>query len=332
MSTPLVSIIIPTANRPSLLPRAVDSALAGMAAHEVEVIVVPNGPDTSWQESLSPYINHPSLRILPIAKQHANAARNHGMRHARGKLIRFLDDDDKLYPSRAVQQYAALVQSGNDLCSADIDLLDYEGHVFDNWLQDRRTDDFTESICSHHRMQQVTAHVFRLDMVSDVPWDESLPYSQDICWLLDIVSRKDLKWTRLEIKVGGWHRHLEKRISTDASILQARVFVAERLRSVASALAESGRLSATRRVAIADGIWEQIHETFYLSPVYWWKMGRWADTFCPGSHPPIRMYEYPLITKLPFGPLVWEALTFPRRVARHAVKAAGYKLGFARWW
>lgn len=40
--TPLISAVIPTANRPRYLPRAVDSALAGMNPGDVEVLVIPN--------------------------------------------------------------------------------------------------------------------------------------------------------------------------------------------------------------------------------------------------------------------------------------------------
>ncbi len=110
--TPLVSIIIPTHNRPHFLPRAVDSALAGMPAGEVEVIVVPNGPDESWKQSLLPYKHNSSVRVIPITAANANIARNTGLAAANGEFVRFLDDDDYLIPEGAVKQYALIKESG----------------------------------------------------------------------------------------------------------------------------------------------------------------------------------------------------------------------------
>lgn len=48
---PLISAIIPTANWPHDLPRALESALTVMPPGEVEVIVVPNDLDESWRGS-----------------------------------------------------------------------------------------------------------------------------------------------------------------------------------------------------------------------------------------------------------------------------------------
>ena len=73
--TPLVSVIIPTKNRPLYLPNSVQSALDGMDQGDVEVVVVPNGPDNSWRRSLLPYRNNPLVRVLPIEEANANIAR-----------------------------------------------------------------------------------------------------------------------------------------------------------------------------------------------------------------------------------------------------------------
>jgi len=70
MTTPVCSVIIPTVNRPHYLPRAVESALSGIKPGEVEVIVVPNGPDESCKESLKSYQGLSLTRILRLLKEH----------------------------------------------------------------------------------------------------------------------------------------------------------------------------------------------------------------------------------------------------------------------
>ena len=106
MTNPILSIIIPTYNRPHLLPRAVNSALA-QTVEDIEVIVV---DDASPQPVQLP--DHPKLRIirLPINSGGA-AALNIGARAARGRWITYLDDDDKLLPHMVKVSLEALAKT-----------------------------------------------------------------------------------------------------------------------------------------------------------------------------------------------------------------------------
>ncbi|MGK7947909.1 MAG: glycosyltransferase family 2 protein [Xenococcaceae cyanobacterium] len=106
MKTPLLSIIIPTYNRPQLLPRAVESALA-QTVEDIEVIVVDDASPEPVQLS-----EHPKLRVirLPI-NSGGSVARNTGAKAAKGRWISFLDDDDTLLPHMAEVSLAALAQT-----------------------------------------------------------------------------------------------------------------------------------------------------------------------------------------------------------------------------
>lgn len=102
----LLSIIIPTYNRPNLLLRAVNSALA-QTIEDFEVIVV---DDCSSEPVDLP--EHPRLRIIRLPKNKGgSAARNIGTRAAKGRWINFLDDDDELLPHMARVSLEALQQS-----------------------------------------------------------------------------------------------------------------------------------------------------------------------------------------------------------------------------
>jgi glycosyltransferase involved in cell wall biosynthesis len=91
---PLVTIVIPTHDRPHLVDRAVLSALA-QDEPAVEVIVV----DDASTEPYRPSVSDQRLRTVRIDESGgANAARNVGLAHARGEWVTFLDDDDELYP------------------------------------------------------------------------------------------------------------------------------------------------------------------------------------------------------------------------------------------
>jgi len=101
--TPTLSIVVPTRNRPELLPGAVESALA-QTIGDVEVVVVDDG-------SVEPVRLAPDPRVrtvrLPESRGLA-AALNAGARTARGRWLAHLDDDDRLSPRMAELSLAAI--------------------------------------------------------------------------------------------------------------------------------------------------------------------------------------------------------------------------------
>lgn len=93
MSNPLLSIIIPTYNRPQLLARAVKSALA-QTIDDFEVIVIDDASPCAIDLP-----EHPRLRIVRLPENKGVVvARNVGANVARGKWLTYLDDDDELLP------------------------------------------------------------------------------------------------------------------------------------------------------------------------------------------------------------------------------------------
>lgn len=103
MTHPQLSIIIPTHNRPHLLPLAVQSALK-QTYQNLEVIVV---DDASSQRTHLP--EEPRLRVIRLEQGVGGAgARNVGTQAARGRWVTYLDDDDCLLPNMAEVSLSAL--------------------------------------------------------------------------------------------------------------------------------------------------------------------------------------------------------------------------------
>ena len=107
--SPLVSVIIPTYNRPQYIRRAIDSCFSQKNVR-VEVIVVDdNGLGTEAQvtveEMLKVYNTNSNFKYVPHqVNKNGAAARNTGIRIASGKYIAFLDDDDWYEPLKIVAQ------------------------------------------------------------------------------------------------------------------------------------------------------------------------------------------------------------------------------------
>jgi glycosyltransferase involved in cell wall biosynthesis len=94
MSTPEVSVVIPTLSRPELVTRAVRSALAQTIV-DIEVIVVIDGPDDATNTALAA-ITDDRLRVVALPQRGgASNARNAGVRVARAPWTALLDDDDQ---------------------------------------------------------------------------------------------------------------------------------------------------------------------------------------------------------------------------------------------
>ncbi|APU21296.1 glycosyltransferase family 2 protein [Actinoalloteichus sp. GBA129-24] len=113
---PLVSVIVPTLNRPVELGQALASVAAqqGVDLAEVEVVVINDG-GTSVESVIAtardwglPVVamNHPRRCGLP-------SARNTGLDLSRGRYVAFLDDDDVFLPRHLVTALAGL-ESGAD--------------------------------------------------------------------------------------------------------------------------------------------------------------------------------------------------------------------------
>jgi glycosyltransferase involved in cell wall biosynthesis len=103
---PPVSVVIPTYNRAPLLARSLRSVL-GQSYGEFEVIVVDDG-STDGTAGVVAGFDDPRLRYVALARNAgAAAARNVGIRLARGKFLAFQDSDDEWVPSKLSKQMAA---------------------------------------------------------------------------------------------------------------------------------------------------------------------------------------------------------------------------------
>ncbi|MFO0730016.1 MAG: glycosyltransferase [Nitrospiraceae bacterium] len=96
-STPLVSVIIPTVNRPQQLMEAVKSVLA-QTLQDFEIIVV-NDAGSEVEPLLAACSGSRAITYIRHGTNlERSATRNHGLKVARGKYIAYLDDDDRFLP------------------------------------------------------------------------------------------------------------------------------------------------------------------------------------------------------------------------------------------
>lgn len=136
-SSSLVSVVIPTRNRPEFLARALKSVAAQSYPHIEAVVVDENDPDSREREQTAEVIEHARKRgsILYLQNRSPSGAcraRNDGIAASSGKYIAFLDDDDYWRPEKIQVQVEALQAAGETtaLIYTGLEIVDTrENHV-----------------------------------------------------------------------------------------------------------------------------------------------------------------------------------------------------------
>src|SRR5260221_4431466 len=115
---PLVSIVITASNSAAFISETLMTVF-GQTFNDFEVVIVNDGsPDTEeFELALQPY----RARVIYLKQENrgAGAARNAGLRAARGELIAFLQGDDVWSPTYPSEQVKFMREYGCDLACAD---------------------------------------------------------------------------------------------------------------------------------------------------------------------------------------------------------------------
>lgn len=203
-----LSIIIPTYNRLLLLKEALDS-FVGLLDCSYEVVIVDDGSTDGTAEYLRSL--HEPIRAFFQEHKGGNAARNYGLREARGRYIKFLDDDDWLIVSTVDQQVQYLnIRHEVDVCYSGYGIVYDDGSVqfigigpnsgFENRIVERVTSKW---------VIPPFIYILRTEAARKIDWDETLSSSQDTDYFLRIML-EDVQFDRLP-GIVGWFRHDSQR-------------------------------------------------------------------------------------------------------------------------
>jgi teichuronic acid biosynthesis glycosyltransferase TuaG len=114
----LISVIMPSYNHGSFIGDAVASVLS-QTHRNLELIVVDNFSTDSTADVLSRF-DDPRLQVHRFDNRGVIAAgRNHGLAHARGEWVAFLDSDDSWLPHKLERQAAHVTVPGVSCIASD---------------------------------------------------------------------------------------------------------------------------------------------------------------------------------------------------------------------
>jgi glycosyltransferase involved in cell wall biosynthesis len=104
---PKVTVIIPTFNRAHFLRAAIESVLI-QTFRNFEIVVVDDASNDETPSIVRSFRHAPIRYLRHDSKKGQGAARNTGIREARGEYIALLDDDDEWLPEKLEQQVTLL--------------------------------------------------------------------------------------------------------------------------------------------------------------------------------------------------------------------------------
>jgi len=311
-SRPDVSVIIPIYNRRNYLEQAIESCFEDEATLDVEVIVVDDGSTDDTRAYLQS-LEDERVHTIFQENQGASAARNRGMERAQGKYLKFLDDDDYLYPEGLRAQFEALEESGNDVSYGDL-ILCWEEEQDQQYCQNGEASDLFTALATSRVDRLPLLFLLRRSSIEDVRWDESMEYLEDYAFILEASSRR-LSCETVEEPVAVHRIHegprLSHRMADDTTIFLLRTKCRMYWKSFRRLLNRNSQPPSLRDTGAA-AVWEQAHK---LAPfdfsgfVEWYRK---TKNVHPNFRPerPYRLLE--LFDRL-FSPLVTDALLQPFR-------------------
>lgn len=111
---PKVSVIIPTHNRPELVGLAISSVL-NQTYNDLELIVVDVGLEKRADQIANGFNDSRLTYIKSDRELNGSAARNVGIKRAKGEFIAFLDDDDEWLPEKLAVQMREFENTSQDV-------------------------------------------------------------------------------------------------------------------------------------------------------------------------------------------------------------------------
>lgn len=186
----LVSVVIPVFNRAHTLHRAIDSVRM-QDVTDWELIVVDDGSTDGSADIPASYGDARIRSIRHDTNRGAAAARNTGVRAARGRYIAFLDSDDEWLPGKLRAQLDAMERGADApqaLCTGFLLHREKTGHRSRRHPQADGT--WFETMLDGCYVSPGSTLMVRRDCFAAVgPLDETLPRLEDWDWLLRCMER-----------------------------------------------------------------------------------------------------------------------------------------------
>jgi glycosyltransferase involved in cell wall biosynthesis len=266
---PLISVVIPVFNHLPELERAIKSVLL-QTFQDFEVIVVDDGSDEDVK-SVCDTFGDERIRYFRVPRKNANAARNRGIKEAKGVYTAMLDADDEFLPDHLKLRVEKMKKDGCDGIFGSA--LVYDGSV--EKVKRSRPLNPGESMADYLLTDgfcPTPSHFYRTEAAFEIEWDEDLFRNQDYDFSIRFADRSVFICDpRSTVRI-HWEKGHKKKL-TDIHFRSQRRFI-EKHRSRISKGALVNYLYSMKKEAAEIGNQEQMDyykkELIKISPGFGW--------------------------------------------------------------
>lgn len=206
-----ISVIIPSHNRARLLPRCLDSVLAQTRPPD-EIIIVDDGSTDGTAALVAE--RYPDVRLMAQPNRGVSAARNAGVRGARGDWLAFLDSDDAWLPAKLERQCQTIEKDPEQQALHTNEVWIRNGVRVNQKRKHKKRGGFIFQHCLPLCVISPSSVMLHRRVFAQVGlFDETLPVCEDYDLWLRICARMPVSFIDepLVVKYGGHEDQLSKR-------------------------------------------------------------------------------------------------------------------------
>ena len=130
IQNPLVTVITPVYNSEKFIGETIESVI-GQSYKNWEMIIVDDGSTDDTESIIRSYSSKdPRIKYLPLGYNSGGPAvpRNHGIKHAKGEYIAFLDSDDLWLPNKLSETLKVINRTKNKIVYTNVLCIDEKDH------------------------------------------------------------------------------------------------------------------------------------------------------------------------------------------------------------
>lgn len=246
MHYPLISVIMPVYNVENFVKRAFDSMIH-QTYQNIEILVIDDGSIDGTSKICDDYAKKDSrIHIVKQKNAGAAAARNHGMRLAKGEYILFMDSDDTMHPKTIEILYQMVTENKVNL--GMVNFLEVE-EPYTEWKEIEKN---KVNLFSQEKMLDILCsggENLKLRLLLTVPWCklyhyqllEGISYPEGtICedeFMINDIVRKCKKMAYMDISLYGYlvrpgsvmHRNFDRKRLASMKAFEERIQCAKDL-------------------------------------------------------------------------------------------------------
>ncbi|MGE1101269.1 glycosyltransferase family 2 protein [Peribacillus simplex] len=176
----LISVVIPTYNRGSLLKRTINSVL-NQTYSNFELIIIDDASTDNTEDLIKSY-NDPRISYTRLeSNSKGTKTRNLGIQKASGEFIALLDSDDEWVNNKLEKQLSYIKQFNSDkiICFTGLILIDENNKSLTTNEDLNETDDIMDYILLHDNWVQTSSYMISSKLAKNTLFGENIKKHQD---------------------------------------------------------------------------------------------------------------------------------------------------------